>query len=82
MDFKLTMWRGVLAPKDTPPALIGQLQELFKKCMDDPEFKAKAKELSVDLKFMNAEELGKFMVSEDERYKNMIMKEKIGDRYK
>ncbi len=31
---------------------------------------------------MGPEELGKFMVSEDARYQQLIMTEKLGDRYK
>ena len=31
---------------------------------------------------MGPEEFGKFMVSEDARYKELIMTEKMGDRYK
>ena len=82
LDFKVTMWRGILAPKDTPPALIAQIHDIFKKCMDDPDFKKKAAELSVELKYMNQADFGKFLQSEDERYKNLMIKEKFGNRYK
>lgn len=82
MDFKVTMWRGILAPKDTPPALTAQIQDIFKKCMDDPEFKKKAEELSVELKYMDQAAFGKFLTDEDERYKNLMIKEKFGNRYK
>jgi tripartite-type tricarboxylate transporter receptor subunit TctC len=82
MDFAMTMWRGVIAPKDTPPAILKQMHDILKKSMDDPEFKKKADELSVELRYMDAEAFGKFMVSEDARYKELIMAEKMGDRYK
>ena len=82
MDFKITMWRGVLAPKDTPPALLSQIHDVFKKCMDDPEFKKRADELSVELKYLNPDDFGKFLTAEDERYKNLMIKEKFGNRYK
>ena len=81
-DFKISMWRGVAAPKDTPPALIAQIHDIVKKCMADPEFKKKCEELSVELKYMGPEDLGKFMVAEDARYQQLIMSEKLGDRYK
>jgi tripartite-type tricarboxylate transporter receptor subunit TctC len=82
MPFAMTMWRGVMVPKDTPPALAKQIHDILKKCMDDPEFKKKAEELSVDLRYMGPEELGKFIVAEDARYKELIVAEKMGDRYK
>ena len=82
MDFSMTMWRGVIVPKDTPPAVVKQLHDTLKKSMDDPEFKKKADELSVELRYMGPEEFGKFMVSEDARYKELILAEKMGDRYK
>lgn len=82
IDFKLTMWRGVLAPKDTPPAVIKQMHDILKKCMDDPEYKKKAEELSVESKYLNSEDFGKFILAEDARYKDLMIKEKLGDRYK
>ncbi len=82
LDFKVTMWRGILAPKDTPPALVAQIHDIFKKCMEDPDFKKKAADLSVELKYLNQADLGKFLTSEDDRYKNLMIKEKFGNRYK
>lgn len=82
VDFKFSMWRGVLAPKDTPPELIKQLHDIFKKCMEDASFKAKAEELSVDLLYLGTEDFAKFLKSEDAQYMNLIKKAKLGDRYK
>mgnify|MGYP001165933254 CR=1 FL=1 len=82
MNFSMTMWRGVIAPKDTPPAIVKQLHDILKKSMDDPEFKKKAEDLSVELRYMGPEEFGKFMVSEDARYKELVIAEKMGERYK
>ncbi len=82
VDFKFTMWRGVLAPKDTPPELVKQLHDIFRKCMDDAEFKARAAELSVDLKYLGVEDFGKFLQAEDKQYMELIKKAKLGDRYK
>ena len=50
--------------------------------MEDPDFKKKAEELSVELKYMNQADFGKFLLAEDERYKNLMIKEKFGNRYK
>jgi tripartite-type tricarboxylate transporter receptor subunit TctC len=82
LDFKITMWRGISVPKDTPPALVAQVHDIIKNCMTDPDFKKKCDELSVELKYMNQQDFGKFVLSEDARYQQLIMGEKLGDRYK
>ena len=82
INFNISMWRGISVPKDTPPALITQIHDIVKKCMADADFKKRCEELSVELKYMNPQDLGKFMVSEDARYQQLIMSEKLGDRYK
>src|SRR5512136_1383193 len=82
LNFNISMWRGISVPKDTPPALITQIHDIVKKCLGDPDFKKKCEELGVQIKYLNAEEHGKFMLSEDTRYKELIVKEKLGERYK
>ena len=82
VNFNISMWRGISVPKDTPPALINQVHDIVKKCMADADFKKRCEELSVELKYMGPQDLGKFMVSEDTRYQQLIMSEKLGDRYK
>ena len=82
LNFNISMWRGVHAPKDTPPAIITQLHDITKKCLADADFKKKCDELGVQIKYLGAEDYGKFMLSEDVRYKELIMKEKLGERYK
>lgn len=82
IDFNISMWRGVHAPKDTPPAIINQLHDLFKNSLGDPAFKKKCEELGVRIKYMNGENYGKFMLAEDTRYQQLIMSEKLGERYK
>ena len=82
VNFNISMWRGIAAPKDTPPALVAQIHDIAKKCMADPDFKKRCEDLSVELKYMNSQDLGKFMLSEDARYQQLIMGEKLGDRYK
>ena len=82
IDFNVSMWRGISVPKDMPPALIARIHDIVKKCLADPDFKKKCEELSVELKYMNPEDFGKFILSEDARYQKLILSEKLGDRYK
>ena len=82
INFNMSMWRGVHAPKDTPAATLIQLHNIIKKCLSDADFKKKCDELGVQIRYLNAEDYGKFMLVEDARYKELIVKEKLGERYK
>ena len=82
INFNISMWRGVMAPKDTPPAILSKLHDIFKNAMEDAAFKKRCEELSVELKYMNSTDFGKFAKAEDARYQQLIMGEKLGDRYK
>jgi tripartite-type tricarboxylate transporter receptor subunit TctC len=82
INFNIGMWRGVAVPKDTPPAIQAQLHEILKKCLADADFKKKCEELSVQLSYKGPQDFEKFILSEDGRYKDLIIKEKLGERYK
>lgn len=81
-DFTGTMWRGIVAPKGTPKAIIDRLDQIFKACMEDPEFVKRAEEMTAPLKYMGPAEFGEFMKAEDVRWKELIINSKLGDRYK
>ena len=81
-DFTGTMWRGIVAPKRTPKEIVDRLAQIFKACMEDPEFVQRAAEMTAPLKYMGPEEFGEFMKAEDVRLKELIINSKLGDRYK
>jgi len=54
-------WRGLGAPKGLPPEVRAKLEDGFKKCFDDPEFKKLAKELAIHLVYKDAKEFEKFL---------------------
>lgn len=81
-DFTGTMWRGIVAPKGTPKEIINRLDQIFKACMEDPEFVKSAKEMTAPLRYMGPKEFGEFMKAEDLRWKELIIANKLGDRYK
>ncbi len=82
LNFSGTMWRGIMAPKGTPKEIINKLDNIFKQCMNDPDFVKKADEMMWPLKYMGPKEFVKFMSEEDKRYKELIIENKLGDRYK
>jgi tripartite-type tricarboxylate transporter receptor subunit TctC len=66
IHFTMGMWRGLAAPKGTPPDVIQKLHDSFKKAMDDPEFQAKAKEMSILLSYLGPKDFGALMARDDE----------------
>ena len=82
INFNIGMWRGVAVTKDTPAAIQAQLHDILKKCMADADFKKRCEELSVQLSYKGPKDFEKFMLSEDARYKELVIKAKLGDRYK
>ena len=82
IKFYGTMWRGIMAPKGTPEAIVSKLDQIFKQCMDDPAFVKMASEMGWPRKYFGPAEFKKFIASEDSRWKEMIISLKLGDRYK
>ncbi len=66
IDFSMGMWRGLAAPKGTPPEVTRILHDAFKKTMDDPEFQARAKEMSVILSYLGPKDFEALMARDDE----------------
>jgi tripartite-type tricarboxylate transporter receptor subunit TctC len=56
-------WRGLGAPKGLDPKVRAKLEEGFKKCFDDPEFKKLANELAIQLVYKNAADFQKFLAN-------------------
>jgi tripartite-type tricarboxylate transporter receptor subunit TctC len=72
VNFALGQWRGLIAPKGTPPDVIKKLHDAFKKGMDDPAFQKNAKDMAVNLQYLGPEAFGKLMASEDELFGKLI----------
>ncbi len=72
IDFVMGMWRGLVAPKGTPPEVIKKLHEAFKKGMEDPAFIKNAKYMAVNLHYLGPEEFGKLMAQDHEFYGKLI----------
>ena len=72
INFSMGMWRGLAAPKGTPQDVIQKLNESFKKAMDDPEFQARAKEMSVILSYLGPKDFGALMAKDDEFFGKLI----------
>ncbi len=72
INFAMGMWRGLAAPKGTPPDAIKKLNDAFKKGMDDPAFKKSAADMAVTVHYLGPEDFGKLMASEDNIYSDLV----------
>jgi tripartite-type tricarboxylate transporter receptor subunit TctC len=72
INFAMGMWRGVIAPKGTPPDVIKILHEAFKKGMDDPVLKKNAADMSVNLDYLGPEAFGKLIAGDHEFYGKLV----------
>ena len=55
-DVVFTMWRSVLAPRATPPAIVQKLEGAFRKISEDKQFQALVKQLGDEVQFQGAKE--------------------------
>jgi tripartite-type tricarboxylate transporter receptor subunit TctC len=72
VDFALGQWRGLAAPKGTPPEAIRILHDAFKKGMEDPAFIRNAADMSVTLAYVGPADFGKLMAADHERFGKLV----------
>jgi tripartite-type tricarboxylate transporter receptor subunit TctC len=72
INFIMGQWRGLAAPKGTPPEVITILHDAFKKGMEDPVFIQNAKSMSVDLSYVGPAAFGKMMADDHERFAKLV----------
>ncbi len=72
IDFVMGMWRGLAAPKGTPPDVIKKLHDSFKQGMEDPVLQKNAKDMAVNLSYLGPESFGKLMAHDDEFYGKLV----------
>lgn len=82
VDFTLSQWRGLAAPKGTDPAKIKVIHDAFKATMEDPDFLKLAGRAGILLEYKGTEEFTKWVEEQDEFYKDLIITSKLGDKYK
>jgi tripartite-type tricarboxylate transporter receptor subunit TctC len=72
VDFAMGQWRGLAAPKGTPPEVVKVLHDAFKKGMEDATFVKNASDMSVALAYLGPTEFGKLMAADDQRYAKLV----------
>lgn len=71
-DVVFTMWRSVLAPKATPPAIVDKLEGAFKKLSEDKSFVALIKSLGDQVNFQGGREFDKTWRDEWEQHARIV----------
>jgi tripartite-type tricarboxylate transporter receptor subunit TctC len=72
INFVMGQWRGLVAPKGTPPDVIKKLHDAFKQGMDAPVFQKNAKDMAINLHHLGPEAFGKLMAYDHDSFGNLI----------
>ena len=72
INFAMGMWRGLAAPKGTPPDAIKKLHDAFKQGMDDPVLKKNAADMAVNLDYLGPEAFGKLIAGDHDFYEKLV----------
>jgi tripartite-type tricarboxylate transporter receptor subunit TctC len=72
VQFVMSQWRGLAAPKGTPADVIKKLHDAFKQGMEDPAFVKNAEDMTVQLAYWGPAEFGKVMAQDHERYAKLV----------
>ena len=72
VNFTMGQWRGLAAPKGTPPDVIKTLHDAFKKGMEDPAFVKNAPGHDRQLAYVGPAEFGKMMAADHDRYAKLV----------
>ena len=81
INFALEGWRGLLAPAGIPEPIRQRLEDIFKKCIEDPQFIQRALSYNADPVFATGKEFDAILADADRQYEMIIKEAKLGNRY-
>lgn len=81
IDFSLSQWRGVAAPKGTPREYIDHVHDAFKATMEDPQFQQLAAEAGLLIDYMGTDEFADHVQEQDAFFENLIKTHGLGEKY-
>jgi tripartite-type tricarboxylate transporter receptor subunit TctC len=82
IDFAMGQWRGLAAPKGTPPEVIKKLHDAFKAAMNDAEFLKLAERGGLSLHYLNTSDFKALIQRDNKRYEEIIRAAGMGSKYK
>jgi tripartite-type tricarboxylate transporter receptor subunit TctC len=71
-DFDFTLWAGVFAPRETPPAVITKLNAEINKVLSDPDTKKRLVEAGAEVDTMSVAQFRAFVDGESSKYQRII----------
>lgn len=81
IDFTMTQWRGLAAPKGTPEEYIEHVHDAFKATMEDETFQTLAEKAGLILKYMGPEEFEEHIQEENETFEELMRSKGLGEKY-
>lgn len=73
--------RGIMIHRDAPEGMAEKLAEIFKQCVEDPDFKQALVDLSMNRQWLDGAGYEQLIATEVELYKGIIQANNLGDRY-
>jgi tripartite-type tricarboxylate transporter receptor subunit TctC len=74
VDLKISSWHGVFAPRATPSAVIGRLNQAVGKVAANPQFVARMGDLLLGVNHLDTDAFGKFFAEQDRVNLDLIHK--------
>jgi tripartite-type tricarboxylate transporter receptor subunit TctC len=71
-NYEASVWNGVVAPKNTPPAIIDKLHEAIDAALADPVLTTQFADVGSSPKSMTAADFGKFIAEDTEKWGRVI----------
>lgn len=74
IDLVITGWRGLAAPKNTPPEVVNVLRQAIAKCMQEPVLKQAMLKMNLKEGYLDQPEFRKVIDHDNAMYKQLINK--------
>lgn len=71
-NFVTGSWQGLLAPANTPPAVLDKLQEAVQRIVTRPDFATRLQELGSEPSTMNRQQIAQWMQTETQRWGKVV----------
>ncbi|MDM0111267.1 tripartite tricarboxylate transporter substrate binding protein [Variovorax sp. J22R133] len=71
-NFVTGSWQGLLAPANTPPAVLDKLQDAIQRIVTRPEFAKQLQELGSEPAAMNRQQIAAWMQTESQRWGKVV----------
>jgi tripartite-type tricarboxylate transporter receptor subunit TctC len=83
LDYQMSIWAGIFAPKGTPKPIVDKLAAALDKALDDPRVAAKLAELGGSIPFKNDRtpaKFGSFVKAEIDRWSPVLKAANVGEK--